>query len=120
MKVRGKAHILTLALYKATQGFPKHEIYSLASQIQRAAGSIPTDIAEGCGMETDGDLGRYFQTAMGSSSELEYLLLPANDLGYFDSNPYANPAADLAEVRKMLNAFLKVLRVNRQPTKTFC
>ncbi len=118
LKVWQKAHALTLAIYKATGAFPKYELYGLTSQIQRAAASIPTNIAEGCGKETDADLGRYFQISMGSSSELEYLLLLANDFRYFDSNTYICLNDNLVEVRKMLNAFLKTLRLNRQPSKT--
>ena len=70
LKVWEKAHMLTLAIYKATGGFPKQEIYGMTSQIQRAAVSIPTNIAEGCGKDSDAELKRYFLIAMGSSSEL--------------------------------------------------
>ncbi len=118
LKVWQKAHALTLPIYKATRAFPKHELYGLTSQIQRAAASISTNIAEGCGKETDADPGCYFQISMGSSSELEYLLLLANDLRYFDSNTYTCLNDNLIEVRKMLNAFLKTLKLNRQPLKT--
>jgi len=50
---------------------------------------------------------------MGSSSELEYLLLLAHDLGYIPDNTYTTLNTDLIEVRKMLNAFLQTLRANR-------
>jgi four helix bundle protein len=82
LKVWEKAHALTLAIYKATEGFPKQEIYALTNQVQRAVVSIPANIAEGCGKDSDAELRRYFLIAMGSSSELEYLLLLARDLGY--------------------------------------
>ncbi|MBI1854633.1 MAG: four helix bundle protein, partial [Chloroflexi bacterium] len=77
LKVWEKSHALTLAIYKATEQFPKQELYALTNQIQRAAVSVPANIAEGCGKNTDAELARYFQIAMGSSSELEYLLLLA-------------------------------------------
>jgi four helix bundle protein len=82
LKVWEKSHALTLAIYKATEGFPKQELYSLTNQIQRAAVSIPANIAEGCGKDSDAELKSYFTIAMGSASELEYLLLLAHDLGY--------------------------------------
>jgi four helix bundle protein len=115
LKVWEKAHVLTLAIYKATEKFPKQEMYALTSQIQRAAASIPANIAEGCGKDSDSELKRYFLIAMGSASELEYLLLLAHDLGYLPNESYQNMNNDLVEIRKMLNAFIQRLKVNRQP-----
>lgn len=113
LKVWEKSHALTLAIYKATEKFPKQELYALTNQIQRASVSIPANIAEGCGKNTDAELARYFQIAMGSSSELEYLLLLARDLDYFPDDSYTTLNTNLIEVRKMLNAFLQTLRANR-------
>ena len=110
LKVWDRSHSLTLEVYKATENFPKQEIYGLTSQIQRAAVSIPTNIAEGCGKDSDAELKRYFLIAMGSSSELEYLLLLAHDLGYLPNDPYKNLHEELVEIRKMLNAFIQWLK----------
>ncbi|HET8685818.1 MAG TPA: four helix bundle protein [Methanosarcina sp.] len=112
LKVWGKAHALTLAIYKATEQFPEHELYSLTNQIQRAAVSIPANIAEGYGKDSDAELKRYFSIAMGSSSELEYLLLLACDLGYLPQVRYQSIQRDLIETRKMLNAFIQKLKAN--------
>jgi four helix bundle protein len=65
LKVWEKAHLLVLAVYKATISFPRQELYSLTNQIQRAVVSIPTNIAEGCGKSGDADFRRYLQIAMG-------------------------------------------------------
>jgi hypothetical protein len=54
-----KAHQLTLAIYKATADFPRDELYGLTSQIRRAASSVPANIAEGCGRDTDADFARF-------------------------------------------------------------
>ncbi len=110
LKVWEKAHALTLAIYKATSNFPKQEIYAVTSQIQRAAVSIPTNIAEGCGKDSDAELKRYFLIAMGSSSELEYLLLLAHDLGYLPDEIQNNLHNYLVEVRRMLNSFIQRLK----------
>jgi four helix bundle protein len=107
LKVWEKAHAVTLAIYKATEKFPKHELYALTSQIQRAAVSVPTNIAEGCGKDSDAELKRYFLIAMGSASELEYLLLLARDLNYLPEGNHQTLNADLTEVRRMLNAFIQ-------------
>ena len=110
LKVWEKSHALTLTIYKATELFPKQEMYGLTSQMQRAAVSIPTNIAEGCGKDSDAELKRYFLIAMGSSSELEYLLLLAHDLGYLAEDSYQEKHNNLVEIRKMLNAFIQKLK----------
>jgi four helix bundle protein len=113
LKVWEKAHALTLSIYKATEKFPKQELYALTNQIQRAAVSVPTNIAEGCGKDSDAELKRYFLIAMGSASELEYLLLLAHDLGYLPEKDFQVMTTDLVEIRKMLNAFIQKLKANR-------
>lgn len=113
LKVWEKSHALVLAVYKTTQSSPKNEMYGTTSQIQRSAVSVPTNIAEGCGKDSDGELGRFFKIAMGSSSELEYLLLLAHDLNYLTDVQYNQLQANLVEVRKMLNAFIQKLKANR-------
>jgi len=112
LKVWEKAHTLILSIYKSTQEFPKQELYALTNQIQRAAVSIPANIAEGCGKDSDAELKRFFLIAMGSSSELEYLLLLAHDLGYLQENIYRSMQNELVEIRKMLNAFIQKLKAN--------
>ena len=112
LKVWEKSHAIVLAVYKATQSFPKSEVYGMTSQIQRAAVSVPTNIAEGCGKDSDAELARYFKIAMGSSSELEYLLLLAHDLNYLTDDHYNQLQVNLVEVRKMLNAFIQKLKTN--------
>ena len=112
LKVWEKSHALVVAIYKVTAAFPKQELYGLTSQIQRAVVSIPTNIAEGCGKDSDAELNRYFKIAMGSSSELEYLLLLARDLNYLVDDEYQNLNVNLVEIRKMLNAFIQRLKAN--------
>lgn len=77
LKVWGKAHTVTLHVYRRTSTFPKHEMFGLTSQMRRAAASIGANIAEGCGREGNAELCRFMQIGMGSASELEYHLLLA-------------------------------------------
>jgi len=105
-----KAHLLTLAVYKASANFPKDELYGLTSQIRRAASSIPANLAEGCGRDGDAELARFSVIAMGSASELEYHLLLAHDLNYLDDATYDSLNNDLNEVRRMLNVFIQRLK----------
>jgi len=115
LKVWEKAHALTLVIYKVTEKFLKQELYALTNQIQRAAVSIPTNIAEGCGKDSDAELKRYFVIAMGSSSELEYLLLLSRDLNYLSNENHLILNKDLTEVRRMLNAFIQKLKTSTSP-----
>ncbi len=80
LKVWGKAHELTLAVYMITRGFPREEVYGLSNQMRRAAASIGANIAEGCGRGSDAELKRFVQIARASANELEYHLLLARDL----------------------------------------
>ncbi len=54
-----KAHALALSIYKVTASFPSTEIYGLISQMRRSAASIPTNIAEGCGRNSDAEMKRF-------------------------------------------------------------
>ncbi|GAB5494342.1 MAG: four helix bundle protein [Phototrophicaceae bacterium] len=105
-----KAHQLVLAIYQATQTFPREELYGLTSQIRRAAASIPANIAEGCGKNSEAKLARYMQISMGSASELEYHLLLAKDLTYLEETQYEELNDATVEVKKMLAPFIKRLR----------
>ena len=67
-----KAHQLVLDTYSVTAMFPKTEQFNLISQINRAAVSIPTNIAEGCGRQTQKELIRFLYISSGSAHELEY------------------------------------------------
>ncbi|WP_299685007.1 four helix bundle protein [uncultured Dokdonia sp.] len=82
------SHSLTLDIYTVSKNFPKAEVYGLTSQIRRAASSIPTNIAEGCGRDSDAEFNRFLTIAMGSASETEYLLILSKDLQYIDNTSY--------------------------------
>ena len=84
LSVWQKSHQLNMAVYRATEIFPKDEKYGLVTQMRRASFPIPANIAEGCGRNTRGDMVRFLDIAMGSGSELEYYLLMSHELGYLD------------------------------------
>jgi four helix bundle protein len=110
LKIWQKSHQVVLALYKITAKFPKDEIYSLTSQIRRAAVSIPANIAEGCVRGSDPEFGRFLYIAQGSASELDYHLYLSRDLGYISAPDYRSISQQLAEVRRMLNNFIRTLK----------
>jgi four helix bundle protein len=110
LKVWGKSHELTLAVYRATARFPKDELYGLTSQIRRACASIPANIAEGCGRSGKAELGRFLQVSMGSASELEYHLLLARDLGLLKEADYTQLEGRAVELKRMLSSLIVTLR----------
>ncbi|MEQ8209776.1 MAG: four helix bundle protein [Lacipirellulaceae bacterium] len=106
------SHQVTLLVYKATGFFPKDERFGLVSQLRRAASSVGSNIAEGCGRGSDADFARFLQMAQGSASEVDYQLLLAKDLGFLSDEEYESIVEKLSSVRKMLNALLSRLRRN--------
>jgi len=74
---------LVLEIYRATVDLPASERYGLQSQIRRAALSTPTNIVEGCGRESEGDLLRFLDIALASSRELLYLISVGHRLSLF-------------------------------------
>ncbi len=76
--------------------------------------SIPTNIAEGCGRNTDAEFARFLQIAMGSASETEYQLILARDLEFLPKELYEKLHGGVEEVKRMLASLLKTVRVNRR------
>jgi four helix bundle protein len=109
LKVWQKAHHLVVNLYKQTKGFPSEERFGLTAHLLKSATSVPSNIAEGCGRETDKDLARFLSIAAGSASETEYQLLLAHDLGYLPAPNHQQLADQIVEVRRMLYAFIQRL-----------
>ncbi len=113
LNVWDKAHKLTLKIYQTTSTFPREELYGLTSQIRRSGASVPTNIAEGCGRNSDAELARFLEISMGSACELEYLLLLTRDLNLINSSDYSELANEVIEVKRMLVAFIIKLRAER-------
>ena len=109
LRIWQRSHQLVLDVYGITKNFPKEEVYGLTSQMRRSSASIPTNIAEGCGRNSDAELCRFLVIAMGSASELEYQLLLSNELNYLQISDYKRLNDELVEIRKMMNMFIQTL-----------
>ena len=109
LKVWQKAHRCTLEIYRHTQGFPAEERFGLTAQLRKAAVSVPSNIAEGCGREGERDFARFLSIAGGSASEVEYQLLLARDLGYLPDERHRPLDAQINEIKRMLNSFIRTL-----------
>lgn len=101
-----KSYQLALAAMRMSEKFPKSQMYGLTSQTQRAAISVPANIAEGCGRHTSAELVRYLDIAMGSLSELHCYVMMAHDLNYIPDDGFNSMEELLVEVRRMLIAFI--------------
>lgn len=110
LKVWERSHQLAIAVYQASESFPHQEVFGLQSQVRRAAVSIPANIAEGSGCDTDLDCAHFFQIAAGSTSELDYELLLARDLKFISNEVYTPLAVECEEIRKMLFALIRTMR----------
>jgi four helix bundle protein len=97
-----KAHQFVLAVYHYSDYFPQKEVYSLTSELRRAAFSIPANIAEGFRERAKADKVRYLNIAQGSLEECRYYLILAKDLGYGD-NQQLMP--QLEEVSRLLEEY---------------
>lgn len=79
-------HELTLSVYHLTKPYPEEEKFGLISQMRRVSYSIPSNIAEGCGRESDVEFARFLTIARGSASELEYFLILSKDLNLIEED----------------------------------
>lgn len=110
LTVWSKSHELVLEVYKVINCFPAEERYGLCSQIKRAAVSIPANIAEGAGRFTKKDFASFLQIALGSTHELEYLMLLSFDLNFI-SKAVADKIENLIiEIKAMLIGLIKSIR----------
>ncbi|MBI2074969.1 MAG: four helix bundle protein [Candidatus Levybacteria bacterium] len=109
LTVYQKALDLCVQTYKATDKFPKSELYGLTNQIRRNVVSIPSNIAEG---QKRGYIAEYIQflrIAYGSGAELETQLLIALKISYIDKTEFEKLNNLLEEIMKMLNKLINVL-----------
>ena len=102
-----KAHEFVLEVYKVTRGYPMEERFALCSQFQRAAVSIPANIAEGYKKLTRADKLRFLNISQGSLEECRYYIILSRDLSYINSNTYNELIGSLEETSKLLNSYIR-------------
>lgn len=110
LKVRGEARTNAVAVYRLTASFPSHERFGLASQMQRAAISVGSNISEGCGGQSDRVMIAYLHHAVGSLHELEFQLDVASDLRYVSDTELLELQSQLDPARRMILGLLIALR----------
>lgn len=102
---------LTKSVYALTRAFPDHETFALANQLQRAAVSVPSNIAEGQARQHTGEFRHFLYLALGSLAEVDTQLTIACELAYISPAESESVATLITEMRKMLHALIKRLPV---------
>ena len=97
------------SVYRFTRGFPRHEAYTLTSQIRRAAISVPSNIAEGHTREHSKEFLHYLSLAQASLAELETQLEITRRLEYITSAELIETSEQLSSVGKQLYALRNAL-----------
>ncbi len=104
LRVWQHAMDLVVQVYKASEGFPRAEIYGLTSQMRRASVSVPSNVAEGQARQSQKEFLRFLSTAKGSLAELSTQVLLAERLGYISEKQRAELIASCDSVGRLLSA----------------
>jgi four helix bundle protein len=112
LKIWTKALDLSMSVYKVTASFPKDDRFGLISQIKRSAVSIPSNIAEGAGRNSDKEFIYFLSVANGSAYEIQTQLLISNKLNFLKDNVLESMLNELDEIQKMNYNFQKILKKN--------
>ena len=110
LNVWKKSIDLAILVYDITARFPKEEKFGLVSQIQRAAVSIASNIAEGCGRVSNNELRHFVTISMGSCFEVETQMILASRFGYVEDERLKEFERLISEVQKMLFGFYNSLK----------
>lgn len=97
-------------VYKVTSDMPWFERKGLCDQLQRAAVSISSNIAEGAAKPSDADFARFLDTALGSAYEVETQLQISKNVGYINEELYSSMIKELYTIEKQLTAFIRKIR----------
>ncbi len=105
-----KSLILAGKVYRLTAKLPSMEKFGLISQINRSVVSIPSNIAEGSGRNSNKEYRYFLSISQGSSFELETQLLICKELDYFTKEEITDVTNLINEIQKMLYALQLTLK----------
>lgn len=105
---------LVKQLYLLTKDFPKEELYSLTSQMRRAAISIPSNIAEGVARNHDKETIQFLHISKGSLYELETQLYLSYDIGYLKEQQLSAIMNKIEDYKKLISGFINYYRIRAQ------
>lgn len=105
-----KAIDLVTEIYELSKVFPQPEKYGLAAQIQRAAISVPANIAEGWSRGSTKEYIQYLKISRGSLAELETHLIIAQRLNYISIQTFDKLQGEIEAIGRMTNSIIKTLQ----------
>ena len=105
-----KSISLTTKIYNSTKNFPKEEIFGLTSQIRRSSISIPSNIAEGFGRDSNKEYLRFLNISIGSLFEMQTQLEIAKNIQYLNDEEFNNLYDDSREIERMLVSFISKIK----------
>ena len=103
-------------IYLLTDSFPDSEQFGLVSQMRKCVISIPSNIAEGCGRNTDKELIHFLYIALGSSSELETQIIISVELNFLENEKATECLNLLNEIIKMITSLIKSIKTRNHKT----
>lgn len=101
---------LVVQIYKATDAFPKKELFGLTSQMKRFSASVTANIAEGFGRKNSKEKEQFYLISIGSLFELKDQLLIAKDVGYIGKSNFDELAELANKCHAQLNAMFNTHR----------
>ncbi|MBR0178420.1 MAG: four helix bundle protein [Bacteroidales bacterium] len=100
----------SIDVYKITEQFPKKETYALSDQLQRAAVSIPSNVAEGCSRRSANEFAHFLEISLGSAYEVETQMEIAVRLGYVTKEQFLKSINDVQSIEKRLTSLINNVR----------
>ena len=110
LRVWQEAMKFAVAIYRATEQFPRHEMYGLNQQLRRAAVSVPSNTAEGKGHRSDREFGNFLLHARGSLLEVQTQVMIAKELQYLETEEAQRILAAADTIGRSLNSLINSLR----------
>ncbi len=99
-------------VYGLSQELPEEEKFGIRSQINRAAVSIPSNIAEGCSRNSENEFKRFLEIAMGSLFEVQTQLIIIQELGFIQQDRLNQIFKDLDKEAKMINSLINKIKLS--------
>ena len=109
-EIWSRSHKFALDIYHISKTYPKEEIYGITSQLRRASLSIPTNIVEGTGRNSQKEFAHFINISSGSAAETEYLIKFSYDLKYITEDDFKKLNEEIVIIRKMINSFRQKLK----------
>jgi four helix bundle protein len=110
LQVWQKSMTLTTSIYFSTKNFPKEEIFGLTAQIRRSAISIPSNIAEGFGRDSNKEFLRFLNVSIASLFELQTQLEIGKNIEYLTEQEFNKIYEDSRELERMLVSFINKIK----------